>query len=490
MNLALYGSFVEHMGRAVYSGIYEPGHDTAEENGFRSDVAQLVRELGVTTVRYPGGNFLSGYNWRDGIGPKKERPVRLDYAWLTKETNQFGIDEFATWCEKYQIQPMIAVNMGTGTPQEAGYFIEYCNIAKGTTLSDLRRQYGREAPYNFKLWCLGNEMDGQWQTCHLDAHDYVKKARETAKIMRWVDPDIQLVACGSSNSMQQTFPEWDRLVLEGLYEHIDFLSCHHYFENRNGNTTDYLASFVQMENFIRTIVATADYAKAKVGSKKDMMISFDEWNIWSNESEPWDDYFKNGKHRFEVAPPILEQRYTLLDALVFSGLMCTLINHCNRVQMASLAQLVNVIAPIFTKPGGEAIRQTIFWPFQMVSQHGRGKALKFFDNVPQIDTLYGNAKIVQSAAVYNEEEKQIAFFTLNTELKQSVEVSFHLEDFGQTTVTEHITLQGKDLQARNTFAHPNAVVPRKVHMSPDELSRGAITLPPMSFNMVIIKTSR
>lgn len=485
---ALFGSFVEHLGRAVYSGIYEPGHATADENGFRMDVAKLVQELGITTVRYPGGNFVSGYNWQDGIGPKDQRPVRLDYAWLTKETNEFGINEFATWCEKLNIRPMIAVNLGTGTPQEAGYFIEYCNLPGGTAFSDLRRQHGREAPYDFKLWCLGNEMDGEWQTCALNAADYVKKARETAKIMRWVDPSVELVACGSSNSMQKTFPKWDRIVLEGLYDQVDYLSCHHYFENRTGVTRDYLASYVQMENFIKTIIATADYVKAQTRSTKDMMISFDEWNIWSLDGEPWQNYFADGKSRFNVAPPLLEQSYTLLDALVFGGLMCTLLNHCDRVRMASLAQLVNVIAPIFTLPGGDAIRQTIFWPFKMVSQYAHGTVLNQFGMVPQVDTCYGAANIVQSTLVYNAAKNEIAFFALNMEENLPVEVSFELHDFGTTVLQKHITLQGKNLMARNSFESPEEVVPNIVHLSPENVARNKVLLPPLSFNMVIIRT--
>lgn len=252
VNDELYGSFIEHMGRAVYSGIYEPDHHKSDNSGFREDVAVMICELGISTVRYPGGNFVSGYNWRDGIGPKNDRPVRLDYAWLTKESNQFGIDEFATWAEKYHIKPMLAVNLGTGTPQEAGYFVEYCNIPSGTQLSDLRRKNGREKPYGFKLWCLGNEMDGDWQTGQLSANDYVKKAREAAKIMKWVDRDIKLVACGSSTSLQKTYPEWDRIVLEGLYDQIDYISCHHYFENFTNNTQDFLTSFKKwMTSFIQ-----------------------------------------------------------------------------------------------------------------------------------------------------------------------------------------------------------------------------------------------
>lgn len=483
---ALYGSFVEHLGRAVYSGIYEPGHTHADEHGFREDVAELIRDLAVTTVRYPGGNFVSGYNWRDGIGPKDQRPVRLDYAWLSKETNQFGIDEFATWSEKYGIRPMIAVNLGTGTPQEAGYFVEYCNVASGTQYSDLRIHHGRQQPYDFKLWCLGNEMDGEWQTGQLTAEDYVKKAREAAKMMRWVDRDIQLIACGSSNSMQATYPEWDRIVLEGLYEHIDFISCHHYFENGTGDPQDFMASFLKMDNFIHTIISTADYVKAKLRSDKQMMISFDEWNIWSIEGEPWQDYFRDGTHRYEEAPPLLEQKYTFLDALTFGGLMCSLLNHSDRVRMASLAQLVNVIAPIFTRPGGEAIRQTIFWPFQMVSQYGRGYALRYFAKTPQVKTVHGNANLVQSAAVYNPDKQQIAFFALNIDLEKSVHITFTLDDFGEARIARHVVLQGHELHACNTFDNPNNVVPQECLIDDEQRVNKWLALPPLSWNMVLL----
>lgn len=486
VNDALYGSFIEHMGRAVYSGIYEPGHEMADESGYREDVASMIKELGVSTVRYPGGNFVSGYNWRDGIGPKDMRPVRLDYAWLTKESNQFGIDEFATWAEKYSITPMIAVNLGTGTPQEAGYFVEYCNISSGTELSDLRRKHGREKPYGFKLWCLGNEMDGDWQTGQLSAEDYVKKAREAAKIMKWVDRDIKLVACGSSTSLQKTYPEWDRIVMEGLYEHIDYISCHHYFENSTKKTQDFLTSYKKMDDFIHTITSTADYVKARLRSDKVMMLSFDEWNIWSIEGEPWHDYFRDGKHLYEEAPPILEQKYNFLDALTFGGLMCSLLNHCDRVQMASLAQLVNVIAPIFTKKNGNAIRQTIFWPFAMVSKYGRGQALRYFANMEKVNTVHGEANVLQSAAVYNAEKQQIAFFALNINENESLDVRFTLDDFGRATISRYVSMHGYELDASNDFQNPHSVKPVEMKISASQSDQLRVSLPPLSWNMVLL----
>ena len=463
----LYGSFVEHLGRAVYTGIYEPGHPCADENGFRTDVAKLIQELKVSTVRYPGGNFVSGYNWTDGIGPKEQRPVRLDYAWLSKETNEFGIGEFYKWSQKFGVEPMVAVNMGTGTPQEAGYFVEYANIASGTYYSDLRKQHGFDQPFNFKYWCVGNEMDGPWQTCHLEAHEYARKAHEAAKIMHWVDPSIKLIACGSANTMLPSYPEWDRVVLEEVYDDIYCLSCHHYFENSTGNLDDFLASYVLMDNFIHTITSTADFVKAKLRAKKDMMISFDEYNIWDIEGEPWMNYFEDPSHRFTKAPPLLEQHYKFVDALVLGGLLCTLINHCDRVKMASLAQLVNVIAPIFTQPNGAVIKQTIFYPFKWVSLYGRGKALRYFANVPCIETVHGQTKTLQSAAVYNEESKEIAFFVLNLDQNKEQEISF--------------------VNAMNTFTQPDAVTPKTTPISAAEKESLTVKVPAMSFNLYRLK---
>ncbi len=484
----LYGSFVEHLGRAVYTGIYEPGHPSADEHGFRTDVANLIQELKVSTVRYPGGNFVSGYNWLDGVGPKEQRPVRLDYAWLSKETNEFGIGEFYTWAQKFGVEPMVAVNLGTGTPQEAGYFVEYSNLKGGTYYSDLRKQHGYEKPFGFKYWCVGNEMDGPWQTCHLEADEYGRKARETAKIMKWVDPSIKLVACGSATTNLPSYPEWDRVVLETCYDQVDYLSCHHYFENSTGKLEDFLGSYVRMDNFIHTIKATADFVKAKLRSNKDMMISFDEYNIWSIEGEPWMDFFdRDPNNRFTKAPPLLEQHYTFLDALVLGGLMCTLVNNCDRVKMASLAQLVNVIAPIYTQPNGAVIKQTIFYPFKWLSVYGRGKALRYFANVPCIETVHGQTKTLQSAAVYNDERKEIAFFVLNLDQHQTQDLSFTLDGFGKVELTAHHELADCPLLAQNTFAEPNAVVPHEVPVTKAEQDSLTVQVKPLSFNLYLFK---
>ncbi|ELQ6148821.1 alpha-N-arabinofuranosidase [Cronobacter turicensis] len=485
----LFGSFIEHLGRAVYTGVYEPEHPLADEDGFRQDVIDLVKGLHVTTVRYPGGNYVSGFNWRDSIGPKEERPVRLDYAWISKETNQFGIEEFARWCEKTGVEPMIAVNLGTGTPQEAGYFAEYCNHPGGTTLSDLRIQHGRREPYNFRLWCLGNEMDGPWQTGQMNAREYAHKARETAKILRCIDPQAQLVACGSSSSAMTTFPEWDRIVLEELYDYVDFISCHQYYENE-GSETDFLASFVNMDNFIDTIVSTATYAKAVRRSNKEMMISFDEWNVWYLRGDPWDAPMKDPANRFREAPPLLEDRYSFLDALVMGGLLCSLLNHADRVKMASLAQLVNVIAPIFTEPGKGALCQTLYWPFEMVASVSDGVVLRHQLPVPTFESKYGDARSIQSSVVYNEARGEIYIFAVNCDFTTAYELDINLPAFSDCRLKEHKVLRSDDLYAKNTFDDPNRVHPEIIDYPHGSLRENTLTLSPLTWNRITLSVAR
>jgi alpha-N-arabinofuranosidase len=476
----LYSSFIEHVGRAVYTGIYEPGHPQADEQGFRKDVLSMVRELGISLVRYPGGNFLSGYNWTDGIGPRKDRPRRLDYAWRSIEPNEIGIDEFTDWCKKAGTRLMAAVNLGTGTPQDAGYMIEYCNHPGGTYWSDKRKEYGYKNPHKIKYWCLGNEMDGPWQIGQLSADEYGKKAREAAKIMRWVDPDIKLIACGSSTTWMPTYPEWDRIVLEHLYEHVDYISLHRYYENE-GSVADFLASFVDMNDFIHTISSTADYIKAKNRSKKTLMLSFDEWNVWYQK--------KQTRMDWQTAPPILEDIYSLLDALVFGGMLCTLLNNADRVKIACLAQLVNVIAPIYTKKGGMAIKQTIYYPFKQVSLYGRGNALKTIVDCPVFETSnYSEAPLLQTAATHNKETGEVSIFILNCDQEEAVEMDLDIRSFGNLECIEHLVMSGSDIRAQNTFDKPGAVIPvnQKLPASGDD--GVTLVLSALSWNVIRLKS--
>ncbi len=476
----LFGSFIEHLGRAVYTGIYEPDHPTADEQGFRQDVIELVRELNVPIVRYPGGNFVSGYNWTDGIGPKEQRPTRLDYAWKSIETNHVGINEFADWCKKVGSQVMAAVNLGTGTEQEAGYMIEYTNFPGQTTWSDLRKTHGYEKPHDIKVWCLGNEMDGDWQTCQLDADAYGKKARQTAKIMRWVDPAIELVACGSSTTLQKTYPEWDRIVLEHVYNEVNYLSLHRYYENE-GNLNDFLASSTDMNDFIHTITSLCDYVKAKHRSKKQLMLSFDEWNVWYQKDQV--------EHDWEIAPTLIEDRYSMLDALVFGSMMITLLNNADRVKMACLAQLVNVIAPILTEKGGAALRQTTFYPFRDMSNLARGQALH---QLVKCDTFesekYGVADTIQTAVSYDETTGELTLFAVNLDQSEAQDLAIDLRSFGMVTMTGRSVLHHEDIYAINTFTDPFRVVPVKAEVvQSNGDNQFNLIVPAMSWNVITFK---
>lgn len=304
----LYSAFIEHMGRAIYSGIYEPDHPQADANGFRKDVLKFVQDLRIPAIRYPGGNFVSAYNWEDGIGPKDKRPVRLDLAWRSKETNQVGIDDFAIWAEQAGIEMMLAVNLGSRGLEEARNFLEYVNFPGGTQWSDLRRSNGREDPYGVKMWCLGNEMDGPWQIGHKVATEYGRLANETAKAFKGFDPTIEAVVCGSSNDRMPTYPEWEREVLEECYENVDYISLHKYFGNKSKDTLNYFGKIEETGRYIQTIGGVIDYVKSKKRAKNDVHICFDEWNVWYHIRE--DDSRRIKEWDWPEAPRCLKRTTT------------------------------------------------------------------------------------------------------------------------------------------------------------------------------------
>ena len=488
----LFGSFIEHLGRAVYEGIYEPGHPTADEAGFRGDVIELIKELGVPMVRYPGGNFVSGYNWRDGVGPKENRPTRLELAWFSTETNEFGTDEFMKWCKKAEIAPMMAVNMGTGTVQRAAEPVEYCNHAGGTTISEMRRANGADEPYNVRYWCLGNEMDGLWQIGHLNAEDYGKKAFEAAKLMRWTNGEmgaengvraadpLRLVVCGSCNREMETFPEWDRIVLEHTYDMVDYLSMHRYYmydKTSPRPLEDFLASADDMHGFIKTMRATIEYVRAKLRSPKQVGLSFDEWNIWTINAPRHEPIWKQ-------APHLLEDVYTFRDAIVFAGLMNTLLNNCDIVKIGCLAQLVNVIAPIMTEKGGGTCRQTSFYPFKYIAS-ARGDAIRIFSDSDTFDSKHGKAHTINAALTYDKETRSAKLSVCNYG-EEACELALELNGFGELTPETYIEMTG-ELDACNTFSDPNAVAPHRRDLPEMDGNRTSLVLPPMSWSFVTFK---
>ena len=475
----LYGSFVEHLGRGVYGGIYEPGHPSADAGGFRQDVLQLVRELDVPLVRYPGGNFVSGYRWEDGVGPRKDRPHRLERAWRTLETNEVGVNEFARWCGLAGSDMMMAVNLGTRGIDAACNLLEYCNHPGGSRYSDLRIAHGARQPHSIKTWCLGNEMDGPWQIGRKTAEEYGRLACESGRAMRTIDPTIELVACGSSYPEMPTFPEWERITLEHTYDVVDYLSLHQYLGNLNGSTLDYLAQSMKMDAFIQTVLAACDYVKAKTRSAKTMMLSFDEWNVWFHSNEADENTKSNAP--WQVAPPLLEDVYNLEDALVVGCMLITLLKHADRVKIACLAQLVNVIAPIMTETGGRAWRQTIFWPFCHASKHGRGQVLHAVADSPKYDSEnYTDVPFLESVPVWNEESGELVLFAVNRSLEHELEFRCDLRGFAGYQCDSHIYLAGDDLKATNT-AGDEKVTPQSAPL-PEE--GHTVRLKPASWNVI------
>jgi len=488
----LFGAFVEHLGRCVYGGLYEPGHPTATSQGFRGDVLELVRELGPTIVRYPGGNFVSGYDWEDGVGPVEQRPKQLDLAWLTIEPNTFGTNEFIDWCRLAELEPMLAVNLGTRGPDGARRLVEYCNFPGGTKFSDLRRAHGWEAPHGVQFWCLGNEMDGRWQMGSKTATEYGRVATEAAKLMRIVDPTIELAAVGSSGRNMPTFGAWEREVIEHLFDHVEFISLHTYLNDYAKDAPAFLASPDLMDGFIEEVVAIADAVAAERGSSKRIHLSFDEWNVWYRTRRGADRKMPG----WPIAPPILEEVYTMKDALAFGGACISLLNHADRVKCACLAQLVNAIAPILTETGGPAWRQTIFWPFADFANLGCGTVLEARVESPTYDCVYADPRgatmlefpmsgvpYLKAAAVHSAGEHTLTLFLLNRSLDEAMTVSVDASGFSGLTPGHTTTLRHDDLEAINTRdATPVSPVPLDGVAATDGGLR--VTLPAASWSVV------
>ncbi|BCH25470.1 arabinosylfuranosidase ArfA [Mesorhizobium sp. L-8-3] len=478
----LYGSFLEHLGRAVYTGIYEPGHPLADDQGMRQDVIDLVRSLDTPICRYPGGNFVSAYNWEDGIGPKEGRPKRLDLAWHTTESNQVGIHEFADWAEKAGTEMMLAVNLGSRGLDAARAFVEYVNHPGGSYWSDLRAKNGRRDPWNCRLWCLGNEMDGPWQIGHKSAAEYGHLANETAKALRGFDPTLELVVCGSSHSNMPSYPQWEATVLEATYDQIDYISLHMYFENYEKNTAEFLALPEKLDRYIGTVSGIIDYVKAKSRSKRDVKISFDEWNVWYHERKQDAERMKTWG--WPEAPRLLEDIYNFEDVLQVGCIINTFIRRSDVVRIACIAQLVNVIAPIMTEPGGEAWRQTIYWPFMLASKNGRGTALQLAVEVPTYSAAAADrVPWLDIAGVHDANAGTLTFFAVNRHGSEAMEADLSLEGFAAKSV-EHTIIRHDDLEARNTRDAPETVVPARGNGAVLGGKGLTLTLPPYSYSMV------
>ena len=480
----IYGNFVEHMGRGIYGGIYEPDHPSADEDGFRTDVMELVKEIDVPIIRYPGGNFVSGYNWEDGVGPVEDRAPKLDLAWGTTESNEIGIHEFDKWLKKVNAEMMMAVNLGTRGADEARQLLEYCNHPGGTKYSDMRIANGQTEPFDYKVWCLGNEMDGPWQMGHKTAYEYGRLANETGKMMKMLDPSIELVACGSSNSDMPTFGEWERVVLEEAFDYVDYISMHQYYKNPEQDTASFIANGIDMDRFIKTIVATIDSVAGKRGSDKQINISFDEWNVWfHSDNAPFE--------RWSMAPPLLEDIYTLEDALLVGSMLITLIRNSDRVKIANMAQLVNVIGPIFATSDTDAWKQSIFYPYMYTSRYGRGIALQTQSESPKYDCkLYTDVPYLDTVVVDNQAENgdELTIFAVNRGEEEIIS-QYQLLDYENLEVIEHVVLTGDDMFETNS-AEEQRVKAVPGNGSKFEDGTLLIPMPARSWQMIRVATRK
>jgi alpha-L-arabinofuranosidase len=488
----LFGTFVEHMGRCIYTGLYEPGHPRADDNGLREDVLTLTRELAPTVVRYPGGNFVSNYRWEDGVGPKLDRPTRLDLAWHSIETNQFGLHEFVEWAHRAGTEIMLAVNLGTRGLQEACDLLEYANHPGGTYLSDRRIANGAQHPFKIKMWCLGNELDGPWQVGHKTAYEYGRLANETGKAMRLIDSEIELVACGSSNSSMPTFGSWESTVLEQCYETVDYVSLHAYYEELKGDPLSFLASAVDMDHFIEAVTATADAVGARLKNGKRLNLSFDEWNVWYTSR-----FSGDGPQPREAPwvqhPRLIEDDYTITDAVVVGTFLNSLLRHGDRVTVACQAQLINVIGLLRSEPGGDAWKQTIAYPFQQMRRMARGQIIQLIADSDRYDSpSFTDVPLVDASATYDAETGSAALFVANRSLTEPAMLSVDLRGVHATDVRTSSTLHAQARQDRHTsngVAH-DAVIPRPFNAYALDNARLTATLPPLSWTVFDLEAAR
>jgi alpha-N-arabinofuranosidase len=477
----LFGSFIEHLGRSIYGGIYDPGNPKSDQNGFRRDVIEMIKKLNVSIVRYPGGNFVSGFNWEDSIGPREQRPKRLDLAWFTTEPNEFGLHEFCDWSREVGSKVMYAVNLGTRGPDSARNVVEYANHKDGSYWSDLRKKNGADEPFGIKLWCLGNEMDGPWQIGQKTAYEYGRCANETAKVMKWVDPSIELVACGSSAYDMPSFGAWELEMLDQCYENVDYVSLHRYYTNPENDLQNFLAKNMDMDAFIKTVVSLCDAIGGKKRSKKKLNLSFDEWNVWYHSNEQ--DKQILAQNRWGQSLHLLEDVYNFEDALLVGGMLITLLRNSDRVKIACLAQLVNVIAPIMTSERG-CWAQTIYWPFMHASQYGRGTALRPIIKAPLYSsTDYDDVPFIDAAAVLGD-DGSLNIFVMNRVAGNDIELSCDLRAFGNIRFKEHIVLHHDNVKAINSEDEPNEVIPVVLHDHESENGKFTFDLPALSWNVL------
>jgi alpha-N-arabinofuranosidase len=462
----IFGGFLEHLGRAVYEGVFDPDNPLSDEHGFRNDVLDALRELRMSVVRYPGGNFVSAYRWRDGVGPVAVRPRRPDFAWRSIETNRFGTDEFMAWCDALGTRPMMAVNLGTGSPADAADLVEYCNLPAGTSIADQRVANGHAEPYGVELWCLGNEMDGPWQAGHVSAQTYAERALAASALMKGLDASIETIACGSSHKLMPSYLVWDRVVLEHCWDRIDYLSAHRYSGNGDDDTASFLAEGVVIDEIIREYRGLFDYVRAIKRSRHRVSLSFDEWNVWYRE--------RSADGGWQEAPHLLEELYNFEDALVCAQYLNAFLRHADVVRIACVAQIVNVIAPVLTRPHG-ILLQSIYWPFSMLRDAVAGDALRVAVRSPELSTRAGDVPVLDVAATFDEDVGRGCVSVVHRDPDRDADVVVRVADRRVTVVGSQILHAHP--KASNGWADPTAVRPQPLAATTDDDGAVRVRLP-------------
>ena len=475
----VFGGFLEHLGRSVYQGMYDPGNPLSDENGFRQDVLEALRPLSMPVVRYPGGNFVSCYDWKDGIGPRESRRARPDYAWRSVESNQFGTDEFMVWAKQLGTDPMLAVNLGTAGTAEAAHLLEYCNLQTGTYWADQRAKNGHADPYHVRLWCRGNEMDGPWQAGHVPAAVYAQRAEQAAVIMRGLDPTIETIACGSSGKELPTYLEWDRTVLEACWTSVDYISAHRYSENYRDDSAWFLAEGIEIDRVIDDYAGLLAYVRGVKKSKKRVYLSFDEWNVWYRA--------RAGDHadgHWAEAPHLLEEVYNLEDAIVCAQYLSSFIRHADVVKIACIAQIVNVIAPLLTRPDG-VLKQSIYYPFKLFSQYAIGQALTPVVDCPTYRAGdRGEVPVLDASASYDQESGTVSLFLINRDQQGELAVDVKLADRQIGRVVGVDEFGGGDVKAANSWDEPHRVGARSGRAELSETGGLRVHVPAPGFAVV------
>ena len=467
----IFGGFLEHMGRAVYQGVYDPACAHASQDGYRTDVLSALHRLKMSVMRYPGGNFASGYHWLDGIGPTSERPITRELAWQSIEPNSFGSEEYLRLCKTMDWEPMLTVNLGTGTPEEARNWVEYCNAPAGTRYADLRFKNGSQAAHNVRLWCLGNEMDGPWQLGHVPAEQYAIRAQQAAKMMKDVDPSIETVVCGSSGPGMPTYIDWDRQVLEAMGDFADYISLHRYVGNPEDDILDYLAITNSIDRQIEEIDIVCKYVQAKRRAPKRTFLCFDEWNVWYKNME------MNG--RGQQAPHLIEEVYNLEDALVVAGFLNSFIRHADVVKVANLAQIVNVIAPIQTR-GNEMLIQSIFYPFEMISRRKKGTSLKPHVYGPKYTgRKNGEVTFIDSSGILD--GTRLHVFATNRNPKEAATVTVEVTRREVKVLENAEILTGPGPKEANSYENPDLIKSQPFDRLEVKGRNACFNLPPLSF---------